>query len=105
MTNVIFDMSMSLDRFVTASNVRPEAPLGDGDQRLHEWAFGDEKRNREFLTEAVNFAGAVIAGRRTYDLSIPWWGRMARRVLLGFRCSSSPTPSPRRSPRGECTLS
>jgi len=22
----------------------------------------------------VNFVGAVIAGRRTYDLSVPWWG-------------------------------
>ena len=74
MTNVIFDMSMSLDGFVTASNVRPEEPLGDGGRRLHEWAFGDDERNRELLAEAVNFVGAVIAGRRTYDLSIPWWG-------------------------------
>jgi dihydrofolate reductase len=74
MTNVIFDMSMSLDGFVTAANVRPEEPLGDGGQRLHEWAFGDDERNRELLAEAVNFVGAVIAGRRTYDLSIPWWG-------------------------------
>jgi dihydrofolate reductase len=74
MTNVILDMSMSLDGFVTASNVRPEEPLGDGGQRLHEWAFGEDKRNRELLAEAVNFVGAVIAGRRTYDLFIPWWG-------------------------------
>ncbi len=74
MVKVIFDMSMSLDGFVTASNVRPEAPLGDGGQRLHEWAFGDDERNRELLAEAVNSVGAVIAGRRTYDLSVPWWG-------------------------------
>jgi dihydrofolate reductase len=74
MVNVIFDMSMSLDGFVAASNVRPEAPLGDGGQRLHEWAFGDDERNRELLAEAANFVGAVIAGRRTYDLSVPWWG-------------------------------
>jgi dihydrofolate reductase len=74
MVKVIFDMSMSLDGFVTASNVRPEAPLGDGGQRLHEWAFGDDERNRELLAEATNFVGAVIAGRRTYDLSVPWWG-------------------------------
>ena len=74
MTNVIFDISMSLDGFVTASNVRSEEPLGDGGQRLHEWAFGDDERNRELLAEAVNFVGTVIAGRRTYDLSAPWWG-------------------------------
>jgi dihydrofolate reductase len=74
MPKVIFDMSMSLDGFVTASNVRPEEPLGDGGQRLHEWAFGDDKRNRELLAEAVDAVGAVVAGRHTYDLSIPWWG-------------------------------
>jgi dihydrofolate reductase len=74
MTNVIFDISMSLDGFVTASNVRPEEPLGDGGQRLHEWAFGEDERNRELLEEAMNFVGAVIAGRRTYDLSVASWG-------------------------------
>ncbi len=74
MTRVIFDISMSLDGFVTASNVRPEEPLGDGGQRLHEWVFGDDERNRELLAEATNFVGAVIAGRRTYDLSVASWG-------------------------------
>jgi hypothetical protein len=29
MTRVIFDISMSLDGFVTAANVRPEEPMGD----------------------------------------------------------------------------
>jgi dihydrofolate reductase len=74
MTSVIFDISMSLDGFVTASNVRPEEPLGDGGQRLHEWTFGEDERNRELLADAVNFVGAVIAGRRTYDLSVASWG-------------------------------
>ena len=74
MTKVIFDISMSLDGFVTASNVRPEEPLGDGGRRLHEWACGEDERNRELLEEAVNFVGAVIAGRRTYDLSVASWG-------------------------------
>jgi dihydrofolate reductase len=74
MTKVIFDISMSLDGFVTASNVRPEEPMGAGGQRLHEWAFGQDERNRELLAEAVDFVGALIAGRRTYDLSVPWWG-------------------------------
>ena len=41
MTKVIFDISMSLDGFVTASGVRPEEPMGDGGQRLHEWASGN----------------------------------------------------------------
>jgi len=74
MTKLIFDISMSLDGFVTASNVRPEEPMGDGGQRLHEWAFGEDERNRELLARGVESLGAVIAGRRTYDTSLPWWG-------------------------------
>jgi dihydrofolate reductase len=71
-TRVIFDISMSLDGFVTASNVRPEEPMGDGGQRLHDWAFGEDERNRELLTESMNFVGAIVAGRRTYDISVGW---------------------------------
>jgi dihydrofolate reductase len=74
LAKVIFDISMSLDGFMTATNVRPEEPLGDGGQRLHEWAFDEDERNRQLLAEAANFEGAVIAGRRTYDLSVAWWG-------------------------------
>jgi len=54
MIRMTFDISMSLGGFVTASNVSAEEPLGDGGQRLHEWAFGDDERNREFLEEAVS---------------------------------------------------
>jgi dihydrofolate reductase len=74
MGTVIFDTSMSLDGFMTAANVRPEEPMGDGGQRLVEWAFGEDERNREYLENSVAALGAVIAGRRTYDLSLPWWG-------------------------------
>jgi hypothetical protein len=35
MAKVIFDISMSLDGFITASNQTPEEPLGEGgEQRL-----------------------------------------------------------------------
>ena len=37
-------VSMSLDGFVTAANVRPEAGLGDGGERLHDWAFNSADR-------------------------------------------------------------
>ncbi|MCI0711042.1 MAG: dihydrofolate reductase family protein [Chloroflexi bacterium] len=74
MGKVVYDISMSLDGFVAAANVRPEAGLGDGGERLHEWAFNsDDPRNRQFL-EVVGTTGAVIVGRTTYDLSIPYWG-------------------------------
>jgi dihydrofolate reductase len=73
-SKVVFDMSMSLDGFMTAANRRPEEPLGDGGERLHEWAFGDDERNRDYVAGAIGDLGAVIAGRVTYDASVPWWG-------------------------------
>lgn len=74
MTKVIFDISMSLDGFMTAANQRPEEPLGEGGEQLHQWAFGDDPRDREVLTAGASSLGAVICGRRTYDDSLPWWG-------------------------------
>jgi dihydrofolate reductase len=74
MTIVILDISMSLDGYVTAAGVRPEEPMGDGGQQLHEWAFGADERGREVLAGSARNVGASIAGRRTYDLSVPWWG-------------------------------
>ena len=74
MSKVVFDISLSLDGFMTAANRRPEQPMGDGGLRLVEWAFGDDKRDRAVLADGIASIGAVIAGRRTYDDSLPWWG-------------------------------
>ena len=75
MGKVIFVISMSLDGFITAANQRAEEPMGDGGQRLHEWMMdAEDSRNREILTRGIGGIGAVIAGRRTYDDSLPWWG-------------------------------
>jgi dihydrofolate reductase len=74
MGKVSYDISMSLDGFITAANVRPEAGLGDGGERLHDWAFNSkDPRNRELLAKGASL-GAIIAGRNTYDLSVPYWG-------------------------------
>jgi dihydrofolate reductase len=73
MSKVIFDMSMSLDGFVTASKRRPDEPLGEGGERLHDWASAsDDDRDRAVLTGGLEGTGAMIAGRRTYDDSVPW---------------------------------
>ena len=74
MSKVFFDISMSLDGFITAANQTPEEPMGDGGERLHQWAFGDDQRDRQVLSGGVAGTGAVIAGRRTYDDSVRWWG-------------------------------
>jgi dihydrofolate reductase len=48
--------------------------MGPGGERLVAWAFGEDERDRQVLTDGVAGTGAVIAGRRTYDTSLPWWG-------------------------------
>jgi dihydrofolate reductase len=77
MGKVIFDISMSLDGFITGANPRPEAGwggLGDGGERLHDWGFNSaDPRNREIM-EGYATAGANIFGRTGYDHSILNWG-------------------------------
>jgi dihydrofolate reductase len=65
---------MSVDGFVTAAGQTSEEPMGPGGMRLVEWAFGGDERDRQILTDGVAGLGAVIAGRRTYDHSVRWWG-------------------------------
>jgi dihydrofolate reductase len=75
MSKVIYDMSMSLDGFVTAAEISPEEPLGVGGQHLHEWGLpGTDPRGISLVEQSVQREGAIIIGRRTYDASLPWWG-------------------------------
>jgi dihydrofolate reductase len=71
---VTLDMSMSLDGFITAANVRPDAPLGEGGSVLDQWASAGDKQDRKLLNDAAKRLGAVIAGRRTYDFFVESWG-------------------------------
>jgi len=74
MGKVIYDVSMSMDGFISGPNVRPEAGLGDGGERLHEWGINSaDPRNRE-IVESWTSTGAIFVGRTTYDLSVPYWG-------------------------------
>lgn len=74
MSKVIFDISMSLDGFIAAANPTVAEPMGEGGQRLHDWAFGGDDSNGELLEQAMRSVGAIISGRRNYDLAVPWWG-------------------------------
>ncbi len=71
---MIFDTSVSLDGFMTAANQTAEEPMGDGGLRLMEWAMGADERSSELLEGWVSNLGASIAGRTTYETSLPWWG-------------------------------
>jgi|SRR4051812_10722077 dihydrofolate reductase len=74
MGKVVFDTSMSLDGFMTAADQTAEEPMGAGGLRLMEWLTGPDDRGRELLAGWVADLGASIAGRRTYDSSLRWWG-------------------------------
>jgi len=73
MGSVIYDKSISLDGFIAGANMRVEAGLGDDGERLHDWAFKDPA-GMELIQREIGNLGAVICGRRTYDMSIPHWG-------------------------------
>jgi dihydrofolate reductase len=73
-------MSMSLDGFITGPNERPDAGLGDGGERLHEWVFTDTEEigrpagvNGQVWDEFMS-TGAVVAGRRTFEPAGGWGG-------------------------------
>jgi dihydrofolate reductase len=74
MSKVTFDMSMSLDGFIEGPDPTPDEPLGLGGERLHKWAFDGDERDHAVLAEGGEGVGAVIAGRRTYDASVRFWG-------------------------------
>jgi dihydrofolate reductase len=71
---VIFDISTSLDGYITAAHQTAEIPMGPGGDAVHDWAFGNDEANAEYLRTAGASTGAVICGRTTYDTSLPWWG-------------------------------
>lgn len=84
MSKTVLYMSMSVDGFIAGPNVAPGNGLGDKGQRLHEWFLPDadaEHRtgshlagvNREVMDEAMT-TGAVVVGRRTFELADGWGG-------------------------------
>jgi dihydrofolate reductase len=75
MTKVVLDISMSLDGFVTGPNAGVGNPLGDDGGRLHEW-MGTTKTelDAEVFEEAYASSGAVVIGRRMFEVGVEPWG-------------------------------
>jgi dihydrofolate reductase len=79
MGKVVLEITMSLDGFVAAPNVDITRPMGDGGMCLHNWLFGDgivspSKIDREVANEVFTSVGAVVIGRRMFDVGEPQWG-------------------------------
>jgi dihydrofolate reductase len=97
MARLTLDISMSLDGFVAGPNQTLEQPLGQGGERLHEWAFavasfremhglpgGETNVDNEVVEEALRNTGATVMGRRMFSggegpweddpNADAWWG-------------------------------
>jgi len=68
MTRIIADISVSLDGFVTGPDPGPDNGLGTGGEALHTWAFSEAEDDRRILREATARSGAVVLGRRLFDV-------------------------------------
>ncbi|NVI86684.1 dihydrofolate reductase family protein [Actinomadura sp. BRA 177] len=68
MTRIIADISVSLDGFVTGPDPGPDNGLGTGGEALHTWAFSDDPDDRRILREGTARSGAVLLGRRLFDV-------------------------------------
>jgi dihydrofolate reductase len=69
MTKVVADISMSLDGYVTGPDPDLVHGLGRGGESLHTWATNsDDVVDRAVLREATEASGAVVMGRRLFDI-------------------------------------
>jgi dihydrofolate reductase len=109
MSQVVLDITMSLDGFVTAPNDGPGRGLGDDGECLHYWVFGgpwtygepQQERpgatgvDREVLDELMA-AGAAVVGRRMYDVTDGWGGTSpfgVPCVVVTHRVGDQPEPA------------
>jgi dihydrofolate reductase len=75
MRNTVVEITMSLDGFVAGSNVSTGNPMGDGGEALHDWMFGAKTAaDAEIIANLHRTMGAVVLGRRTFDLGETPWG-------------------------------
>ncbi len=90
MGKVMSGLTMSLDGFIAAPNDGPENPLGEGGMRLFDWyssgnteyvvpsgemTFKVSKQSAEMLREVFSSIGAIVTGRRTFDITNGWGGK------------------------------
>ncbi len=85
MGKLVVGLSMSLDGFIAGANDGPGNPLGDGGSRLFDWwtagseRLGPDARFRpparsRVVVEEMFRCGAIITGRRTFDIAGGWGG-------------------------------
>ena len=106
MSQVMLDITMSLDGFVAAPNDERGRGLGDGGEVLHYWVFGGPWTyggarpeatgvDKQVLDEAVEGGGAAVVGRRMYDVTGGWGGSspFGPCVVVTHRVGDQPDPA------------
>ncbi|MET9274250.1 dihydrofolate reductase family protein [Kribbella sp. NPDC003557] len=68
MSQVVVDISVSLDGYVTGPGAGVDNGLGDGGEALHDWVFHGTDADRTVLDSAFDATGAVIQGRNLFDV-------------------------------------
>ena len=82
MSKVVLDISMSLDGLIAQLDDDP-GPIQEfffSGETEHDGMFRTSGATTEVFREFIDTAGAVIAGRRTYDLTNGWDGNHPMRV-------------------------
>jgi dihydrofolate reductase len=86
MTKVTTGLSMSLDGFIAGPEDSPSNPLGNGGGRLFDWFGSGDTPSRFYdafrmspvsaavFDDGAGRVGAMISGRRTYDITNGWGG-------------------------------
>src|SRR6478736_8975430 len=67
MPKVIADITMSLDGYVTGPDADEQHGLGDAPE-LHTWVMQQDAVDTEILEQATAQSGAVVMGRRLFDV-------------------------------------
>ena len=84
MSATVLYMSMSLDGFIAGPNETRQNGLGDGGDRLHDWAFAGADPDQRTVSRPAGVngqvfdefmtTGAVVAGRGTAEPADYWGG-------------------------------
>ena len=90
MGKVMTELSMSLDGYIAGPHDGPDNPLGDGGTALFRWyqsgdtpfivpsgtmTFRVSAASAALLEEMRSGLGALVTGRRTFDITNGWEGR------------------------------
>jgi dihydrofolate reductase len=91
-------MSMSLDGFIAGPNETVVNGLGDGGDRLHEWVLDDPQGVNAQIVDEFMGAGAIVAGRGTFEPANGWGGDHHDGVPIFILWRGEPGPEWRRFP-------